>query len=170
MDLILYQEGRFGTRKIIQKIHRKLLARAIIKHNFPNNFIEYEGIREWIKYINPNVDMKCRNTIILNVEKEYIEEMEKVKQILSRIPNRICLTFDVWTAITSEGYICLIAYFVDENWKLTRQILNFCRMKPPHMGVELENIVFNCLKQCGIDKKISHLPWTMFMLIISWTF
>jgi len=115
VDLSLDQEGKFGTRKINQKVHRKLLARAIIKHGLPYNFVEYEGIREWIKYINPDVDMKCRNTTVLNVEKEFIEERDKVKQIMSRIPNRICLTFDVWTAITSEGYICLTAHFVDEN-------------------------------------------------------
>jgi len=157
LDVDLNKEGKFGTRKINQKIHRKLLARAIIKHSLPYNFVEYEGIREWIKYINPNVDMKCRNTTVLYVEKEYIEEMEKFKQMMSKIPNRICLTCDVWTAITFEGYICLTAHFVYENWNLTSKILNFCRMKPPHTGVELENVVFDCLKQWGIDKKIFSL-------------
>ena len=110
--------------------------------------------------------MKCKNTIVLDVEKEYIEERDKVKQIMSRIPNRICLTSDVWTAITSEGYICLTAHFVDENWKLTSKILNFCRMKPPHTGAELESVVFDCLKQWGIDKKFSLLPWTVLLQII----
>ena len=72
------------------------------------------------------------------MEKEYIEENDKVKQIMSRIPNRICLTSDVWIAITFEGYICLTAYFVTKNWKLTSKILKFCQMKPLHTGVELE--------------------------------
>ena len=30
-----------------------------------------------VKYINPEVDMKCKNTIVLDVEKEYIEERDK---------------------------------------------------------------------------------------------
>ena len=59
--------------------------------------------------------MKYRKTIVLDVEKEYMEEMDKVKQSIYRIPNRICLTSDVWTVVTSEGYICLTAHFVDEN-------------------------------------------------------
>ena len=46
MDMNLYQEGKFGTRRINQKIHCKLIARAIIKHSLPYNFVEYEGIRE----------------------------------------------------------------------------------------------------------------------------
>ena len=59
-----------------------------------------------------------------------------------------------WTTTTSEGYICLTAHFVDENWKLVSCILNFCRMKPPHTGIALEAALFDCLKQWGIDKNI----------------
>ncbi|XP_027347945.1 zinc finger BED domain-containing protein RICESLEEPER 2-like [Abrus precatorius] len=73
---------------------------------------------------------------------------------MCNIPNRVCLTSDVWTAATSEGYICLTVHFVDENWRLVSKILNFCRMKPPHTGVELEATLFDCLKQWGIDKKV----------------
>ncbi|KOM28852.1 hypothetical protein LR48_Vigan598s001300 [Vigna angularis] len=50
--------------------------------------------------------MKCRNTTVSDVEKEYLEQKDKVKEMMSRIPNRICLTSDVWTAVTYEGYIC----------------------------------------------------------------
>jgi len=112
--------------------------------------------------------MKCRNIAVLDVEKEYIKEMEKVKQMMSRIPNRICLTSNVWTAITSEGYICPTAHFVNENWKLTSKILNFCRMKPPHTGVELKSVVLIALSNGALIRKFSHLQWTMLLLIISY--
>ncbi|XP_025678626.1 zinc finger BED domain-containing protein RICESLEEPER 2-like [Arachis hypogaea] len=81
-------------------------------------------------------------------------EKEKLRQKMSRIPNRICLTSDAWTASTTEGYICLTAHFVDENWRLVSKILNFCRMIPPHTGTDMEAVLFNSLKQWGIDKKI----------------
>ncbi|KAF7841679.1 zinc finger BED domain-containing protein RICESLEEPER 2-like [Senna tora] len=76
---------------------------------------------------------------------------------MARIPNRVCLTYDVWTACTSEGYICLTAHFVDENWKLRSIILNFCRMLPPHTGVELSNTILNCLKEWSLQKKVFSL-------------
>ncbi|XP_061375891.1 zinc finger BED domain-containing protein RICESLEEPER 2-like [Gastrolobium bilobum] len=80
----------------------------------------------------------------------YVKEKDKLKQIMSRIPNRVCLTSDVWTTINSEGYICLTAHFVDDNWRLISKILNFCRMKPPHTRVELETTLFDCLKEWGL--------------------
>jgi len=47
--------------------------------------------------------MKCKNTTTLDVEKEYMEEMDKVKQRMSRIPNRICLTSHVLTVGNSPS-------------------------------------------------------------------
>lgn len=59
------------------------------------------------------------------IEKIYDKERVKLKEIMGRIPNKICLTSDVWTTSTSEGYICLTAHFVDENWKLVSCLLKF---------------------------------------------
>ena len=107
-----------------------------------------------MKYLNLCAEMVSRNTIVSDIEKIYDKERTKLTEIMAKIPNRICFTSDCWTATTSEGYICLTAHFVDENWKLTSRVLNFCRMKPPHSSITLEAIVFDCLKQWGIDKKI----------------
>ncbi|KAK4256090.1 hypothetical protein QN277_009003 [Acacia crassicarpa] len=120
------QHGKSSTLQINQEVHREKLARAIVYHNLPYNFVEYEMIRDWINYISPDVVMHSRNTIVSDVRKMYLKEKEKLKQIMSRILNRVCLTSDVWTAINSEGYICLTAHFVDDNWRLVSKILNFC--------------------------------------------
>ncbi|KAK4269452.1 hypothetical protein QN277_022606 [Acacia crassicarpa] len=148
------QHGKSSTHQINQEVHREKLARAIVYHDLPYNFVEYEMIRDWINYISPKVVIHSRNTVVSDVRKMYVKEKEKLKQSMSRIPNRVCLTSDVWTATTSEGYICLTAHFVDDNWRLISKILNFCRMKPPHTGVEMETTLFDCLKQWGIEKKI----------------
>ena len=75
----------------------------------------------------------------------YESEKKKLKQVLSRIPSRVCLTFDVWTSCTIEGYITLTAHFVDENWKLNSKILNFFHMPPPYTGLELCKVVLSFL-------------------------
>ncbi|XP_020981409.1 zinc finger BED domain-containing protein RICESLEEPER 2-like [Arachis duranensis] len=140
--------------KIDQNVHRKKLAQAIAKHDFAFSFVEYESIRDWINYISPTIIMPSRNTLVSDLQMIYSTEKEKLRQKMSRIPNRICLTSDVWTASTTEGYICLTAHFVDENWRLVSKILNFCRMITPHTGTNMEAVLFNSLKQWGIDKKV----------------
>lgn len=56
--------GKSSATKIDQKTHHALLARAIIKHGLSFNFVEYEFIRKWVKYLNPDANMKSRSTIL----------------------------------------------------------------------------------------------------------
>ena len=104
--------------KITQEEFREILVEAIIKYNLPFNFVEYEGIRKNSSYLNSDVKHISRNTSKVDVLKLYKNEKDDVKNKLKSIPSRICLTLDLWTSITSEGYICLTAHYVDENWKL----------------------------------------------------
>nr|GMD40798.1 zinc finger BED domain-containing protein RICESLEEPER 2-like [Ipomoea batatas] len=123
-QMFVTNEGKLASRKVDPNIARELLASAVIKHDLPFSFVEYDGIRKWQKYLNPDVPSISRNTLVSDITKIYFEEKEKLKQVLANIKNRICLTSDVWTACTSEGYICLTGHFVDENWKLNTHILN----------------------------------------------
>ncbi|XP_019241756.1 PREDICTED: zinc finger BED domain-containing protein RICESLEEPER 2-like [Nicotiana attenuata] len=153
-QMFLNQEGKMQSRKIDQWTHRSILAEAVIKHNLPYSFVEYDRIKSWVNYISPDVKMPSRNICVADVKKVYVREKEKLKQILAKIPNKVCLTSDCWTSSNSEGYICSTAQFVDKNWRLVCKILNFCRMYPPHTGVELATAIYDCLKEWGIDKKV----------------
>ena len=92
-----------------------MLAEAIIKHNLPFSFVEYEGIRKVFRYLNSNVKHIFMNTSKVDVLKLYKKEKDDVKNKLKSIPGRICLTLDLWTSVTIEGYIYLTVHYVDEN-------------------------------------------------------
>nr|GMD48446.1 zinc finger BED domain-containing protein RICESLEEPER 2-like [Ipomoea batatas] len=156
-QMFVTNEGKLASRKVDPNIARELLAYAVIKHDLPFSFVEYDGIRKWRKYLNPDVPSISRNTLVSDITKIYFQEKEKLKQVLANIKNRICLTSDVWTACTSEGYIYLTGHFVDENWKLNSKILCFAKMPPPHTGVELAAKIYQFLKEWGIERKVFSL-------------
>ena len=104
-----------SQNKINQEEFCEMLAEAIIKHNLPFSFVEYEGIRKIFSYLNSDIKHKSRNTSKANFLKLYKKEKDDIKNKLKSIPDRICLTLDLWTSVTSEGYICLMAHYVDEN-------------------------------------------------------
>ena len=135
----------------------RLLVSAVIQHDLPFSYVEYDGIRKFFKYISPSFPVISRNTLVSDINKLYSVEKSKLKEVLANTPHRICLTSDVWTACTSEGYICLTAHFVDSNWKLNSKILNFEHFPPPHTGVELASKVLTFLKGWEIEKKIFSL-------------
>ena len=49
------EEGRVLQNKINQEEFCEMLAEAIIKHNLPFSFVEYEGIRKVSSYLNSYV-------------------------------------------------------------------------------------------------------------------
>ncbi|XVE92893.1 hypothetical protein REPUB_Repub01dG0142700 [Reevesia pubescens] len=72
---------------------------------------------------------------------------EKINFGLEKISSRIPLTADLWTSCTIDRYLCLIAHFVDDDWKLRSLILNFRHMPPPHSAFLLYKEIYNLLEE-----------------------
>jgi hypothetical protein len=89
---------------------KSVLAKAILAHDLPFSFVEYDKIHAWVEYLIPCAEIVSRNTIVSDIEKIYDIERIKLKEIIGRIPIRICLTLDVWTTTISEGYVCSVHF------------------------------------------------------------
>jgi hypothetical protein len=50
--------------------------------------------------------------------------------------------------------MCLTAHFINKNWVLTKRMLNFSFMPPPHNGISLCEKTYNLLEECGIETKV----------------
>ncbi|CAD5313060.1 unnamed protein product [Arabidopsis thaliana] len=141
------------SRKVDMMVFREMIAVALVQHNLPYSFVEYERIREAFTYANPYIEFWSRNTAASDVYKIYEREKIKLKEKLAIIPGRICLTTDLWRALTVESYICLTAHYVDVDGVLKTKILSFCAFPPPHSGVAIAMKLSELLKDWGIEKK-----------------
>ncbi|XP_031268697.1 zinc finger BED domain-containing protein RICESLEEPER 2-like [Pistacia vera] len=150
-------DTKLRCMKISQEIYREKMAIGIIKHNYLYSIVEHEGIRDVHMYLNHEVKQYTRNTAKADCLKVYYREKEKIKLALERVSGRICLTSDILSSCTIDGYISLTAHYVDENWELQSRILNFCHIPSPHSGALLSDIVYDFLKDCGIEKKFFSL-------------
>ena len=134
------------NEKVDKQAYREALAKAIIKHGYPFIWVEHERTREVHALLNNNVEHVSRNTIRVDCLKLHNKMKKKLKSALDKILSRICLTSDLWTSCSTKGFICLIAHYVDENWKLQSKILNFCHVPPPHNANLLCNTVHSFLR------------------------
>lgn len=137
-----------------EHIFREKVAKAIIRHNYPFKFVEHDGIREVLSYLNPKVQHISRNTSKSDVLKIYEAEKEKLKESLESITSRICLTSDLWSSLASNGYMTLTAHYVDNNWMLQRRVLVFRHLPPPHDGQNVGEKLISFLQEWGIERKI----------------
>lgn len=136
-----------SSSKFCSKKFRKLLVASVIKHDLPFRYVEYEGIKEMIKYLHPDASLISRNTLKANLKNLHLREKQKVKFMLNSYPERICLTFDLWTSLTTDEYMCLIAHFIDKSWVLRKRVLNFSSMPPLHNGISLCEKTYNMLEE-----------------------
>ncbi|KAL4566946.1 hypothetical protein LXL04_031072 [Taraxacum kok-saghyz] len=80
-------------------------------------------------------------------------EKLKIKEALSCITGRICLTSDCWSSITTDGYLSLPAHFIDNSWNLQKIILNFTFLPPLHTGLAMSDHVFGLSKDLEFKKR-----------------
>ncbi|CAA7020686.1 unnamed protein product [Microthlaspi erraticum] len=131
-----------------------MIAVAIVEHNLPYSFVEYKRIREAFAYANSNIVFWSRNTVAADCLKIFEKEKRKLKESLSDIPGRFCLTTDLWRAITIEGYMCLTAHYIDRSYNLKTKILSLCAFPPPHIGAAIASKVLELLKEWGLEKRV----------------
>lgn len=115
--------SKFKFQKIDQNIVKEKLAMAIIRHDFPFSFVEYEAIRDLLVYLHPDIKFVTKFTTGFDVWKLYEVEKEKLKKVIKGILGRVCLTSNTWTTCSVEGYICVIIHYVKNEWKLNNKIL-----------------------------------------------
>ncbi|KAG6721372.1 hypothetical protein I3842_03G109000 [Carya illinoinensis] len=99
------------------------------------------------------------NTVNADLVKIYHREKERIKCFLNDSLDRISLTSDLWTSITTNGYICFTTHFLNKKWVLEKMVLNFSFMPPPHNNISLSEKIYNLLCEWGIQHKIFALTF-----------
>jgi hypothetical protein len=143
-----------SASKFCPKRYSELLAGTIFKHDLSFSYVEYDGVREMYRYLRSDVSLISTNTAKADLIKMYMLEKHKVKSLLNVCPGRINLTSDLWTSLTTDGYICLTAHFIDNNLVLSKRVLSFSFMPPPHNGASLAEKIYSLLVEWGIDKNV----------------
>ncbi|KAG2689215.1 hypothetical protein I3760_09G129800 [Carya illinoinensis] len=143
-----------STSKFDPVQYRQLLVEVIVKHDLPFRFVEYSVVRTFMQYVRPDIPIISRNTTKADLVKMFHREKIRIKYMLSDARGRICLTSDLWTSLSIDGYMCITAHFLDKKWDLKKRVLNFSFMPPPHNDIFLSEKIYNLLCEWRIQDKI----------------
>ncbi|GKC29272.1 zinc finger BED domain-containing protein RICESLEEPER 2-like protein [Tanacetum coccineum] len=128
------QEGEPPQKRtpLDQDMYREKMAIAIIKHNYPFSYVEHQATRQLHQFLHRDATPICRNSVKKDVLAIYEREKTNLKMKLEKVSGRISFTADLWSSITSDGYIALTAHYVDEIWISRKKVLNFSFVPHPH--------------------------------------
>lgn len=143
-----------STPKFDHEKFKEILMEAIMMHDLPFQIVEWAGFRDLLLYLCPDLQLGTRSTMGADCIEMYRREKAKVQAILQATSNRISLTYDLWSSLNTDDYICLTAYFIDNDWNLQKKVLNFCLM-PPYDETSLAEKILDFLVDWGIGNKVS---------------
>ncbi|KAH9750902.1 BED-type domain-containing protein [Citrus sinensis] len=99
-----------------------------------------------LRYLLPSRRIISRDTLEM-----YLEEKAKLKSLLAGNKQRVSLTTDIWTSITTTSYMVITAHFIDRDWNLHRKIISFNTIND-HSSKTIGNQLEKCLIDWGIER------------------
>lgn len=130
------------------------LVRMIVLHELPFRIVEYEGFIRFVQSLNPTFELVSRTTVRLDCLDMFGQERIKLREVLQKLNSRVSFTADMWTSRQVVSYMCITCHFVDEKWKLQKKVIWFSEAETPHDGINLFNIMLECMQGWGLQKKV----------------
>jgi hypothetical protein len=135
---------------------KKKLLRWIVISQQPFTVVEEITFQEFIKTFYPEAKLPTANTIKNNIMECYENETKKIQEILQNISGQISYTIDIWTSVSMKAFLAITAHFIDEEWKLQTIVIDFIQIWGSHSGENIKEIFITCLKNFGIQTKVSY--------------
>ena len=124
----------------------------IIRDELPFRVVKGEGFKDYSHLLEPRFVIPSRITVWRDCMKLFMESKKLLKNHLKN--ERLCLTTDTWSSVHNYNYMCLTTHWIDQDWKLQKQILNFCQV-PNHKGRTIRRVIESCLLDWGIEHVLS---------------
>ncbi|WVZ14298.1 hypothetical protein V8G54_011864 [Vigna mungo] len=140
--------------KFDQNVSRMKLVKMFVESELPFRFVENKGFRDFVWSLQPRFELPSRTTLRREMWELYEEEKAKLKIFLSKQCERVCLTTDTWTSIQNLNYMSLTVHFIDKDWKLQKEILNFSQTAG-HSGELIAKHVEACLNNWELKRVLS---------------
>jgi hypothetical protein len=107
-----------------QAIVKELIAKMIMVHEYSFRMVEHEWFNIVLKYLNPLYQPMGRKAIRAECMRVYKKEKERLKVALQDV-DYISLTTDLWTSNQTIAYMCVVAHYIDTDWKMQTRVLSF---------------------------------------------
>ena len=102
----------------------------IAEDTLPVCFVEGDGFRDLMAFVEPEYKVPCRQTMTTRMEAMYKKKADSLRRALSNAKS-VAITTDAWTALTTESYVTITAHYFD-GWVVKSAILQTRAMPERH--------------------------------------
>ena len=146
-----------AKRRRLTKTEDKAIDDALVQLIFedmrPFAIVDGSGFKNFCSKMNPDYDLKSRNTYRSKAVSAHALAVTKLKSILARASD-LSITTDLWTSNKQEAYISITAHWLDDELKMQHAILATPEMPEAHTGVNIASRIKQVLRDFNIENKV----------------
>ncbi|KAK1895583.1 Zinc finger BED domain containing protein 1 [Dissostichus eleginoides] len=131
-----------------------LITRMITKDMLPLSFVEGEGFRELMNFVEPEYRVPTRKTIVSRVEQKYEEGVKKLKMDISQ-SEKVAITTDSWTTLTTESYTTITCHYITDGWEMKSAVLQTRSSDERHTAQNIAAQLQAAAEEWGLTDKIT---------------
>ncbi|KAG5416032.1 hypothetical protein IGI04_003599, partial [Brassica rapa subsp. trilocularis] len=161
-DEIVMSRGSGGGGRFSQERSQVDLARMIILHGYPLSMVDHVGFKVFARNLQPLFEPVAITTIEETCMEIYIREKQRVQHTLSNLYGKINLSVEMWSSRDNASYVCLASHYIDEEWRLQRNVLNFITLDPSHTEDMLSEVIIRCLMEWSLESKLFAVTFDSF--------
>ena len=119
----------------------------------PSTIVEDKGFNKFVSLLDPKYQLPSRRNLMRKLPVKYDEVKQTVKNQLNFAPS-VCLTTDIWTSRTTQGYMTVTCHFIDELWQLKSFVLETFHLHAAHTAENIAAELTRIAKEWNVSEKV----------------
>ena len=150
--------GLFAKSSITTARSEKItdhIVRMIGLDTLTISFVEGEGFRQLMAYLEPAYVVPCARTVKKRLQNLHAAAKIKVREMLQQTPS-ISLTTDCWTSSATENYIAITAHYIcPRSFSMVSWVLTTQQFEGRHTGINIRDKLQELMCEWGVEDKTS---------------
>ncbi|KAH1095948.1 hypothetical protein J1N35_012869 [Gossypium stocksii] len=131
------------------------LVKMVIKHQYPLDLAGQEAFKNFVKGLQPMYEFQSRDKLLSDIDYIYKKTRRELRQDFDKLACKFNLRVCLWkNGLGKTAYCCLIAHFIDDEWKLKMKILACKTLKDIYDTKALSEIIRRSVSEWNLNEKI----------------
>ncbi len=119
----------------------------------PSSIVDDKGFGKFVRLLDSRYQLPSRRTLMRRLPGKYDEVKIRVKNQLNS-SSHVCLTTDIWTSRTTQGYLTVTCHFINTSWKMQSFVLETFNLCASHTAENIAATLKRVADEWNITEKI----------------
>ncbi|EXL90097.1 hypothetical protein FOIG_16633 [Fusarium odoratissimum NRRL 54006] len=147
-------------KRLDKTVFQQKLVNWIINSNQSFSIVNGQDLRDIFNYLNPSVEITKANitdvTVRAIAEREFTDNMERVKDALRKSPGQIHIQYDGWKSGNRHALYGITWVFRDSNNRPQKCVLGLPELTERHTGENIAGQIIEIIQEYEISDKLGY--------------